>query len=232
MCGRGAGERILIEADAFTPGAAESPFATNLLQQMRDMGLDVELIAPIHGQVVPLGDLERLVQELATETGGLSPPVSTNYESRARRRQQVKRCSRSPDIARFTANRRLFPRSRTDQRGGAVIFPSGTGYVPALEGRLEPVLDTHDRMYIYADNVAVNGGLQQPVAFTPGEEPHLEDAEAHEVLVSIAAIVGRAALVQYRRTWRSALPVSPRVSWAARSSPPAGRWRSHGRIGQ
>lgn len=64
------GERVLIEADAFTPGAAASPFATNLLQQVRDMGLDVERIAPIHGRVVPLGDLERLVQELAGEAEG------------------------------------------------------------------------------------------------------------------------------------------------------------------
>lgn len=65
-------ERILIEADAFTPGAQESPFATNLLQQVRDLGLNVDRIAPIHGRVVPLGDLERLVQELAAqaEEGG------------------------------------------------------------------------------------------------------------------------------------------------------------------
>ena len=63
-------ERILIEADAFTPGAAESPFATNLLQQVRDLGLEVDRIAPVHGRVVPLSELERLVQELAAQAEG------------------------------------------------------------------------------------------------------------------------------------------------------------------
>lgn len=60
-------ERILIEGDAFTPGARASPFAPNLLRQIRSLGLDVERIAPIHGQVVPLSELERTVQAVEAE---------------------------------------------------------------------------------------------------------------------------------------------------------------------
>ncbi len=57
-------ERILIEADAFTPGAAESPFATNLLEQVRALGLRVNRIAPLHGRVVPFAELGRTVRAL------------------------------------------------------------------------------------------------------------------------------------------------------------------------
>jgi len=62
-------ERILIEADAFTPGARAYPFAANLLAQLRALGLDVDLIAPIHGEVVTLQELERIVALLMTPRG-------------------------------------------------------------------------------------------------------------------------------------------------------------------
>ncbi len=57
-------ERILVEADAFTPGARASPFAANLLQQVRALGLRVDRIAPVHGRVVPLVELERTVRAM------------------------------------------------------------------------------------------------------------------------------------------------------------------------
>lgn len=81
--------------------------------------------------------------------------------------------------------------------GGAVIFPGGAGDVPVLRGRLQPILDTADHTYLYADNIAVNGGLQQPARFAFGEDLHLGDAEGKNATVRIVAIVGRAALVQY-----------------------------------
>ena len=81
--------------------------------------------------------------------------------------------------------------------GGAAIFPNATGHVPVLRGRLNPILDTHDRTYLYADNIAINGELQQPVSFAFGEELRLSDAEGQDAAVSIIAIIGRAALVQY-----------------------------------
>jgi glyoxylase-like metal-dependent hydrolase (beta-lactamase superfamily II) len=54
-------ERILIEADAYTPGAAPpktpNPFSVNLEANVRRLGLDVERILPLHGRIVPYGDL-------------------------------------------------------------------------------------------------------------------------------------------------------------------------------
>lgn len=82
--------------------------------------------------------------------------------------------------------------------GGAAIFPDGTGYLPAVKGRLNPILDHLERTYLYADNIAINGGLQQPANFSFGEELHLADAHGKEAWVRILHMIGRAALVQYR----------------------------------
>ena len=82
--------------------------------------------------------------------------------------------------------------------GGSVIFPDATGYLPGLSGHLNPIRDTHDRTYLYASNIAINEGKQQPLSFMPGEDLRLTDAEGEELIVRIVAIVGRSALVEYR----------------------------------
>ena len=83
--------------------------------------------------------------------------------------------------------------------GGSVIFAESTGHIPGLSGRLNPILDTSYRTYLYASNVAINEGQQQPVSFVPGEEElHLMDAHGSEVLVRVAAITGRSSLLEYR----------------------------------
>ena len=82
--------------------------------------------------------------------------------------------------------------------GGTEIFPKGTGHLPGLSGRLNPIRDTLDRTYLHAPEIAVNKGQQQPVPFTPEEDLHLTDAEGRELIVRIVEIVGRSALVEYR----------------------------------
>ncbi len=83
--------------------------------------------------------------------------------------------------------------------GGSVIFAESTGHIPGLSGRLNPILDTSNRTYLYASNVAINEGQQQPVSFVPGkEELHLMDARGNEVLLRVAAITGRSSLLEYR----------------------------------
>ena len=59
-------ERLLIEADAFTPGPAEapvamppSPFTVNLADNVARLGFAVDRVLPLHGRMVPLADLER-----------------------------------------------------------------------------------------------------------------------------------------------------------------------------
>ena len=57
-------EKILIEADAYTPGAPNSPppakpndLHVNLVQNIERLKLDVEQILPLHGRMVPVSEL-------------------------------------------------------------------------------------------------------------------------------------------------------------------------------
>ena len=87
-------------------------------------------------------------------------------------------------------------------KGGAVIIPEGTGTIPGLNGRLNPIRDTRDRTYLYTSNITINEGRQQPVTFVPGEELRLTDADGNKLLTRIIDIVGRSALVEYWRRQR------------------------------
>ena len=82
--------------------------------------------------------------------------------------------------------------------GGAAIFAQSTGHLPGLSGRLNPILDTADRTYLYADNIAIEEGRQQPVPFRLGKAMRLTDAYGAELAVTIVDIVGRSALLEYR----------------------------------
>jgi glyoxylase-like metal-dependent hydrolase (beta-lactamase superfamily II) len=61
-------ERLLIQADAFTPGPANAPpptpphpFNVNLADNITRLGLDVDQLLPLHGRIVPLAELQRAV---------------------------------------------------------------------------------------------------------------------------------------------------------------------------
>lgn len=61
-------ERLLIEADAFTPGAPNAPAPAvanpnnvNLVANIERLGLPVERILPLHGRVVPVAELQAAV---------------------------------------------------------------------------------------------------------------------------------------------------------------------------
>ena len=82
--------------------------------------------------------------------------------------------------------------------GGSAIFPQATGHLPGLHGRLNPIRDTSDRTYLYADNIAIQEGRQQPVAFRLGKSMRLTDAFGADLSVTVVDIVGRSALVEYR----------------------------------
>lgn len=79
---------------------------------------------------------------------------------------------------------------------GSIVCYS-TGHIPGLEGRLNPILDTHNRMYLYADNIAINGGVQQPAKFQVDEPFELEDSNGIVMQVRVLHIQGRTSLLQY-----------------------------------
>ena len=79
---------------------------------------------------------------------------------------------------------------------GSVICHS-TGHIPGLEGRLNPILDTHFSKYLYADNIAIDGGKQQPARFEIDAPFELEDANGVVMQVRVLHIQGRTSLIQY-----------------------------------
>jgi hypothetical protein len=90
----------------------------------------------------------------------------------------------------------------TSENTGSVICMS-TGYIPGLEGRLNPILDTGHRTYLYADNIAINGGIQQPATFEVDVPLELEDSNGVVMEVRVLHIQGRTALLQYARLRQS-----------------------------
>ena len=81
--------------------------------------------------------------------------------------------------------------------GGSVVFPEGTGLLPGLTGRLSPILDNLDRMYLYATNVAIEEGRQQPVQFKLNRPLPLTDVNGVGRIVRFIDMIGRSALLEY-----------------------------------
>jgi glyoxylase-like metal-dependent hydrolase (beta-lactamase superfamily II) len=50
-------ERLVVEVDAYSPGAAVNPYAANLLENITKRKLRVDRIVPLHGAVAPFGEL-------------------------------------------------------------------------------------------------------------------------------------------------------------------------------
>ncbi len=84
------------------------------------------------------------------------------------------------------------------REGGSVIFTESTGYLPVVKGRLNPIRDSHERTYLYASNIAIEQGKQQPVHFAFGEDLRLTDADGREAMVRVVEVAGRSALLEYR----------------------------------
>lgn len=50
-------ERLLVEADVYSPGAAVDPYAANLVENITKRKLSVDRVVPIHGKIAPYTDL-------------------------------------------------------------------------------------------------------------------------------------------------------------------------------
>ena len=81
--------------------------------------------------------------------------------------------------------------------GGSAVFTEGTGHLPNLTGRLNPILDNLDRMYLYATNIAIDEGIQQPVHFKLNQSLRLTDVNGFEWIVRFVEMIGKSTLLEY-----------------------------------
>ena len=93
---------------------------------------------------------------------------------------------------------------RPARNGGSLIFANGTGHLPGIRGRLNPILDSLDRTYLYADNVAINDGLQQPVHFKIDAAIRLTDSLGAGATLWFREMRGSSSVFDYRYTSGSA----------------------------
>ena len=76
----------------------------------------------------------------------------------------------------------------------ALLFTRSTGYIPGIEGRLNP----DKGGYVYGDNIAINGRLANPAAhFKIGECLHLIDVYGVETTVRFLEVEGQFSLIEY-----------------------------------
>ena len=90
--------------------------------------------------------------------------------------------------------------SKDDKR--ALLFTRSTGYIPGIEGRLNPHieerLNPHKGGYVYGDNIAINGRLATPAAhFTIGECLQLIDVYGVETTIRFLEVEGQFSLIEY-----------------------------------
>lgn len=82
--------------------------------------------------------------------------------------------------------------SKDDKK--ALLFTRDTGYIPGIEGRLNP----HKDGYVYAENIAINGRLATPAAqFQIGECLHLIDVFGVSTTIRFLVVEGQFSLIEY-----------------------------------
>ena len=82
--------------------------------------------------------------------------------------------------------------------GGSRIIANRSGHLSGIRGRLNPILDDHDRTYLYVDNVAINDGQNQPVHFALHEPVRLTDSLGASATLWFREMVGTSCVFDYR----------------------------------
>ncbi len=84
------------------------------------------------------------------------------------------------------------------RKGGSIVFADRSGHLPNLTGRLNPILDEHDRMYLHATkDISIDEGKQKPVRFKQNQPLRLTDVHGTERIVRIVEMIGNSALLEY-----------------------------------
>lgn len=83
------------------------------------------------------------------------------------------------------------------RQGGSRIIANRSGHIQGIQALLHPILDTHDRTYLYADNAMINEGQQQPVRFELSEPVRLKDMDGTRVMLWFREMLGTSCVFDY-----------------------------------
>jgi hypothetical protein len=72
-------------------------------------------------------------------------------------------------------------------------------YISGLNGRLNFILDSSNRTYLYADNIAIEGGQNQPVYFAPNQQFTVEDSLGNRFRKTALSITNKLSTIEYTR---------------------------------
>ena len=167
--------------------------------------LDLTIRVTALGELLPLKGVEILI---INADGTHLPRTVTDERGQARVRDKVLRpitifCS--AEKFHHYYKQAIEPSAVTaimmepNPNGGSMIIVQDTGYIPGLDGRLNPISASGGRGYLYADNIAIDGGKVQPVSFEFGHPINARDSHGNVLQLEFAAIVGRSSLVDYTR---------------------------------
>ncbi len=84
---------------------------------------------------------------------------------------------------------------KSEVSGSAIINKSGQ--IPVLTGKMEPVLKSDKKFALYADNIAIEGGQDQPYDFELNKSISLEDNAGNIIHLTFRFFQGRIALIDY-----------------------------------
>ncbi|WP_299604447.1 TIR domain-containing protein [uncultured Aquimarina sp.] len=84
---------------------------------------------------------------------------------------------------------------KSENTGSLIINKSGQ--IPGLTGKVEPAISTDEKLSIYADNIAIEGGKNQPYNMDLDESVTLEDKEGNIISLIFRFFQGRIALIDY-----------------------------------
>ncbi len=86
---------------------------------------------------------------------------------------------------------------KTEGSGSAIINKSEE--ISGLTGEIKPLLKSENEFSLYADNIAIEGGIQQPYDFELNKSINLEDNEGNSIHLTFRFFQGRIALVDYSK---------------------------------
>ena len=91
--------------------------------------------------------------------------------------------------------------------GGSLMLDGNTGVIPGLDGRLNPIHDGSNRNYLYASNIAIEGGKPQPVDFSLNTPIAVEDSHGARFYLSVIAISNSSSTIQYSKLPPVVVPI-------------------------